>query len=161
MSIRQLTQQAVLDHVASLELQKDTELALYFEGVLPNLTRRFFEELMAKPGRWQSFEVNSNLLGLKNGTVTVTWRHPPLAGIGPGFFSVTSTDIPRGLNGNIDRRVQDKVRTFLRERGWQCWWTEDSFCFQDRQDFELVEKGMFLFATYRDVGAGDLLLSDS
>ena len=161
MAIRQMTQQAVVDHVAALELQKDNEVALYFEQVLPNLTRRFFEELMAAPGRHLSFDVNINILGLKAGSITVWWRHPPLAGIGPGFFSVTSKDILHGLNGNIDTRVQDKVRTFLRDRGWQCWWTEEAFCFQDKQDFEIVEKGMRLFACYRNEGAGDLLLSDS
>ena len=158
MMIRPMTQRAVVSHVAKIERQKEIEIHLYMEQILPQFTKQFFDDLMEEDDTKTVMTVNHE--GHAN-PVTVQWLHPVIAGIGPGFFQVKGPRIEHGLNGNIDTLVQEKVRIYLRERGWKCWWTMDSFCFQDALDFELVERGMKLFACYRGEGAGDLLLSDS
>jgi hypothetical protein len=157
--IRQITQNAVIAHVVSIQRQTENEVHLYMEQILPRFTQKFFVELMATVGH--TLTISVNYPGHPDSPVTITWRHPVVAGTGPGFFQITSEVIKYGLNGNIDTRVQAKVRDYLKERGWTCWWTIDSFCFQDRLDFEAVEKGMRLFACYRNEGAGDLLISDA
>jgi len=161
MLIRPMTQRAVVSHVAKIERQKEIEIQLYMEQLLPQFTKQFFDDLMEEGYEFaKKTTITVNHEG-KAQPVTVEWLHPVIAGIGPGFFQVKGPRIEHGLNGNIDTLVQEKVRAFLRERGWKCWWTMDSFCFQDALDFELVERGMKLFACYRGEGAGDLLLSDS
>ena len=160
MLIRPMTQRAVVSHVAKIERQKEIEIHLYMEQLLPQFTKQFFDDLMEEEDTWKKTMITVNHEGMAQ-PVTVEWLHPVIAGIGPGFFQVKAPRIKHGLNGNIDTLVQEKVRAFLRERGWKCWWTTDSFCFQDALDFELVERGMKLFACYRGEGAGDLLLSDS
>jgi hypothetical protein len=153
-----MTQLAIVEHAKAIEIMKQNELHLYIECVLPQLTRQLFEEVMRSVTKSVTFVFN----GSKGASeATLYWRHPVIAGIGPGFFQLKSVDLTTGLNGNIDTSVQDKVRSTLRERGWKCWWTIDSFCFQDAQDFDLVEKGMKLFACYRNEGAGEALLTDS
>jgi hypothetical protein len=152
-----MTQNAVIAHVVSIQRQTEHEVHLYLEQILPRLTQKFFVELMATVAK--SLTLSVNYPGHPDSPVTVAWRHPVVAGTGPGFFQIMSEEIKHGLNGNIDVRVQAKVRDYLKERGWTCWWTIDSFCFQDRLDFESIEKGMRLFACYREAGA-DLLISD-
>jgi len=157
--IRPMTQLAIVEHARSIELMKQAELHLYIECILPQLNRQLFEEAMRSITKSVTFVVNSPSKATSE--ATLYWRHPVIAGVGPGFFQLKSADITTALNGNIDTTVQDKVRMYLRERGWKCWWTIDSFCFQDTQDFDIVEKGMKLFACYRNEGAGEVLLTDS
>jgi hypothetical protein len=157
--IRPMTQLAIVEHAKAIELAKQREVHLYMECVFPQLTRNLFEEVMRSVTKSVTFVLNSPSNACTE--VTLYWRHPVIAGIGPGFFQLKSGEISHGLNGNIDTTVQDKVRTYLRERGWKCWWTIDSFCFQDALDFDLVEKGMKLFACYREEGAIEALLSES
>ena len=157
--IRPMTQSAVINHVVSIERQTENEVHLYIDQVLPQLTQKFFVDLMES--KEKSVKISVNYPGHPDSPVTVAWRHPVVAGTGPGYFQITSDEIKYGLNGAIDTRVQSKVREYLKGRGWTCWWTIDSFCFQDRLDFEAVEKGMRLFACYREEGASDLLLSSA
>lgn len=163
--VRHMTQEAVINHVAAMEKQMESELHLYMNCVLPMMTRMMFEEVTRNSPKETEFHINypSSNPDLKfqpASIVTLRWRHPVIAGIGPGFFQISSKEIIYGLNGNLDTRVQNKVREYLRERGWTCWWTVDSFCFQDRLDFDIVERGMKLFACYRNEGAGELLLTE-
>jgi hypothetical protein len=157
--IRPMTQLAIVEHARSIELMKQNEVHLYIECILPQLTRQVFEETMRSVTKSVTLVFN-NANSKATSEATLYWRHPVIAGIGPGFFQLKSLDITTALNGNIDTSVQDKVRIYLRERGWKCWWTIDSFCFQDCQDFDIVERGMKLFACYRNEGAGDALLSE-
>jgi len=154
--IRPMTQLAIVEHARVIELMKQNELHLYIECILPQLTRQLFTEVMNSVSKSVQFVLNTPSKATSE--AILYWRHPVIAGVGPGYFQLTSADITNGLNGNIDTTVQDKVRTYLRERGWKCWWTIDSFCFQDTQDFDIVEKGMKLFASYRNAGAGEALL---
>lgn len=154
--VRPMTQLAIVEHARVIEQQKLNEVHLYIECLLPQLTRTLFEEVMRSVSKSLTFVLNSPANNCSE--VTLYWRHPVIAGIGPGFFQLKSADLAHGLNGKIDTSVQEKVRVYLRERGWKCWWTLDSFCFQDANDFDLVEKGMKLFACYRDEGAVDALL---
>jgi hypothetical protein len=80
----------------------------------------------------------------------------------PGFFKIrfTSTGLPNvskafdtNASQSLTMAVSSYVKTMVRVQmdavGWKCWWTDTHFCFQECNEFKLVQDALRLGSLFK------------
>jgi hypothetical protein len=71
-----------------------------------------------------------------------------------GFPNITPSwenDFCKKAHCNVSPYVQKRVRSFMENKGWRVWWTPDFFCFQDANEYHLVQDAMTLGSFFKDI----------
>jgi hypothetical protein len=71
-----------------------------------------------------------------------------------GFPNITpqwENDFCKKAHCNVSPYVQKRVRFFMEKQGWRVWWTPEHFCFQDSNEFYLVQDAMSLTSFFKDI----------
>jgi hypothetical protein len=82
----------------------------------------------------------------------------------PGYFQIkfTSTGFHNctpaydkhyceKLTESVSPYVQGVVRRAMEKKGWKVWWTPTHFCFQDANEYQLIQDALFIGSLYRDI----------
>lgn len=63
-------------------------------------------------------------------------------------------DFCRKLVESITPFVGKKVIELMDIKGWRVWWTKTHFCFQDKNEWQLIQDSMLIGSLYRDIHYG-------
>jgi len=83
----------------------------------------------------------------------------------PGYFQVKflssglleyegyemDVEFCRKLVESVTPFVAKKVHELMDIKGWRVWWTKTHFCFQDKNEWQLIQDSMLIGSLYRDI----------
>jgi len=84
----------------------------------------------------------------------------------PGFFQIRflnsglvetaeggefDIDFCRKLVESVTPYVMRRVSEVMSLKGWRAWWSKSHFCFQDKNEWQLIQDSMLIGSLYRDV----------
>lgn len=143
---------------AILQEAKSTEslqFKIYFSFLDLLTNDRFFKPLLACPAR----ELKGRFCLESCISVHAQFYTPGLSQFrdSPGYFKISfiscglpnvtaafDTDICASLTAALSPYVRTHVENHLKILGWECWWTNTHFCFQEANRYYLIQDSILL-----------------
>ena len=164
--VRNLIVQAEQDHLATKKRNEAAQISFYRTFFQCLTTERFFAPLLTSTSKELIGRFNaSSRMSIHASFITPGSYHDT-----PGYFQIKF--LSAGMNNwtqeydeafcsNLTARitpyVQEHTRKIMEAHGWKVWWTPTHFCFQDANEYQLVQDALILGSLYQDIVPKDVL----
>ena len=158
--VRNLIVAAEQDHLASKKRYEQTQYDFYQTFMQSLTTERFFNPLLTSTSK----ELIGRFTPSSRISIHASFITPGEYIDTPGYFQIKflSAGHPnwtqehdqsfcQNLISRITPYTQQKTRERMELHGWKVWWTSTHFCFQDANEYQLVQDALILGSLYQDI----------
>jgi hypothetical protein len=158
--VRNLIVAAEQDHLASKKRYELSQCDFYQTFMNSLTTERFFNPILTSTSK----ELIGRFIPSSRISIHASFVTPGEFTDTPGYFQVKflsaghpnwTHEYDKCFCENLIQRVtpytQQKVRDCMEIHGWKVWWTLNHFCFQDANEYNLVQDALILGSLYKDI----------